>query len=38
MGMSPVRRAFVILFAVAAVVALLLMFAQDQETLRSAAQ
>ena len=33
MGMSPVRRAFVILLAVAAVIALMLMFAQDQETL-----
>lgn len=32
--MSPVRRAFVILLAVAACVALLLMFAQDQETLK----
>jgi cardiolipin synthase len=32
--MSPVRRAFVILLAVAAVIALLLMFAQDQETLK----
>jgi cardiolipin synthase A/B len=34
MGMSPVRRAFTILLTVAAVVALLLMFAQDQETLK----
>src|SRR4051794_12316499 len=34
MGMSPVRRAFVILFAAAAVVALGLVFAQDQVTLR----
>ena len=34
MGMSPVRRAFVILLAVAAAVALMLMFAQDQETLK----
>jgi cardiolipin synthase A/B len=33
MGMSPVRRAFVILLAVAAVVALGLLFAQDQVTL-----
>ena len=34
MGMSPVRRAFAILLTVAAIVALLLMFAQDQETLK----
>jgi cardiolipin synthase A/B len=34
MGMSPVRRAFVILLCAAAVVALGLAFAQDQETLR----
>jgi cardiolipin synthase A/B len=34
MAMSPVRRAFVILLAVAAAVALMLMFAQDQETLK----
>jgi cardiolipin synthase len=34
MAMSPVRRAFVILFAAAAVVALGLVFAQDQVTLR----
>ena len=34
MGMSPIRRAFVILLAVAAAVALMLMFAQDQETLK----
>ena len=34
MGMSPVRRAFAILLVVAAVIALLLMFAQDQETLK----
>src|SRR6476469_11060671 len=34
MAMSPVRRAFVILLAVAAIVALLLMLAQDQETLK----
>jgi cardiolipin synthase len=34
MGMSPVRRAFAILLTVAAVVALLLMVAQDQETLK----
>jgi cardiolipin synthase A/B len=34
MGMSPVRRAFSILLTVAAVVALLLMLAQDQETLK----
>jgi cardiolipin synthase A/B len=34
MGMSPVRRAFVILLSAAAVVALGLLFAQDQETLR----
>ena len=34
MGMSPVRRAFTILLVAAAVVALLLMLAQDQETLR----
>jgi cardiolipin synthase len=34
MGMSPVRRAFAIVLAVAAVIALLLMFAQDQETLK----
>ena len=32
--MSPVRRAFVILLVAAAIVALLLMFAQDQETLK----
>src|SRR4026207_746475 len=34
MAMSPVRRAFVILLVAAASVALLLMFAQDQETLK----
>ena len=34
MGMSPVRRAFVILFVAAIVVAVLLLLAQDQETLR----
>jgi cardiolipin synthase A/B len=34
MAMSPVRRAFVILLAVAAAIALMLMFAQDQETLK----
>ena len=34
MGMSPVRRAFVILTVAAIVVALLLLLAQDQETLR----
>ena len=34
MGMSPVRRAFVMLLVAAAAVALLLMFAQDQETLK----
>ena len=34
MAMSPVRRAFVILLVVAAVVAVLLMLAQDQETLK----
>ena len=34
MGMSPVRRAFVILLTAAAVVALLLLLAQDQVTLR----
>jgi cardiolipin synthase len=34
MGMSPVRRAFVILLVAAALVALLLMLAQDQETLK----
>ncbi len=34
MAMSPVRRAFVILLVAAAVVALGLVFAQDQETLR----
>src|SRR5690349_24757948 len=34
MGLSPVRRAFVILLVVAATVGLLLMFAQDQETLK----
>jgi cardiolipin synthase len=34
MGMSPVRRAFGILAVVAAVVILLLMLAQDQETLK----
>src|SRR5215213_1550901 len=34
MGMSPVRRAFVILIVAAAVVALGLVFAQDQITLR----
>ena len=32
--MSPVRRGFVILFSAAAVVALALLLAQDQETLR----
>ena len=34
MAMSPVRRALAILLVVAAVIALLLMLAQDQETLR----
>ena len=34
MAISPVRRAFVILLVAAASVAMLLMFAQDQETLR----
>ena len=34
MGMSPVRRAFAILLVAAGVVALLLMLAQDQETLK----
>jgi len=34
MAMSPVRRAFAILLVLAAVVALLLMLAQDQETLK----
>jgi cardiolipin synthase len=34
MGMSPVRRAFVILFIAAAVIALGLVFAQDQVTLQ----
>ena len=34
MGMSPVRRAFVMLLVAAAAVAVLLMFAQDQETLK----
>jgi cardiolipin synthase A/B len=34
MGMPPVRRAFVILLVAAGIVALLLMFAQDQETLK----
>jgi cardiolipin synthase len=34
MGMSPVRRAFTILLVAAGVVALLLMLAQDQETLK----
>ena len=34
MGMSPVRRAFVILLVAAAVVALGLLFAQDQVTIR----
>jgi cardiolipin synthase len=34
MGIGPVRRAFVILLIAAAVVALGLLFAQDQETLR----
>jgi len=34
MGMPPVRRAFVILLVAAGVVALMLMFAQDQETLK----
>ena len=34
MAMSPVRRAFVILLVAAAVVAMLLMLAQDQETLK----
>jgi len=33
MAMSPVRRAFVILLVAAAIVAMLLMLAQDQETL-----
>ena len=35
MAISPVRRAFVILFAAGAVVALLLLLAQDQVTLRT---
>ena len=35
MGMSPVRRAFVILFIAAAVVAVFLMLAQDQVTLKT---
>ena len=34
MGLPPVRRAFIILLSVAAAIALLLMFAQDQETLK----
>ena len=34
MGMSPVRRAFAILLVAAGVVAVLLMLAQDQETLK----
>jgi cardiolipin synthase len=34
MGMGPVRRAFVILLSAAALIALGLVFAQDQETLR----
>ncbi len=34
MAMSPVRRAFVILLAAAGIVAILLMLAQDQETLK----
>lgn len=34
MAKSPVRRAFIILLSVAAAIALLLMFAQDQETLK----
>jgi cardiolipin synthase len=34
MGMHPVRRAAIILLSAAAVIALALMFAQDQETLR----
>jgi cardiolipin synthase len=34
MGMSPVRRAFLILFCAAAVIAVGLLIAQDQETLR----
>src|SRR6476469_1285408 len=34
MAMSPVRRALAILLVVAAVIALLLMLAQDQETLK----
>jgi cardiolipin synthase A/B len=34
MGMSPVRRAFTILLVAAGVVALLLMLAQDQQTLK----
>ncbi len=34
MGMSPVRRAFAILLVVGVVIALLLMLAQDQETLK----
>src|SRR4029079_18200344 len=34
MGIPPVRRAFVILLVAAGIVALLLMFAQDQETLK----
>jgi cardiolipin synthase len=34
MGMPPVRRAFVILLSAAAVIALGLLFAQDQETLK----
>ena len=32
--MSPVRRAFFILFVAAGVIAVLLMLAQDQDTLR----
>ena len=35
MGMSPVRRAFVILLVAAGVVAIFLMLAQDQVTLRT---
>src|SRR5687767_7915122 len=34
MGMSPVRRAFALLLFLAVVVTLLLMLAQDQETLK----
>ena len=34
MAKSPVRRALFILFIAAAIIAMLLMFAQDQETLK----